>query len=93
MQEPALTTEMVLKYAANPVDVLCCVQKMASYTELDESSADIKHRLYHVKLKMPFVISDRSMIVCYGADMSERESRGIIKVIGGSHNTDHIAAT
>ena len=91
MQEPALTRDMVLKYAANPVDVLCSVQTMASYTELEAVSE--VHKMYHVKLKMPFVISNRSMIVCYGTDMSEEESRGVVRVIGGSHNTEHVAAS
>ena len=91
MQEPLLTKDMVMKYAQNPVGVLCSVQTMASYTELEAASE--VHKLYHVKLKMPFVISNRSMIVCYGADMAEEESAGVVRVIGGSHNTDCVAAS
>ena len=80
-----ITAEQIAPMLANPVEVSSTVNVRMTYETLPEDQGNM---MFHVKMSMPLVIANRSMITCL---YKQTESDGSQTIVQSSQGNEAFA--
>ena len=82
------TKEHWTKWAADPIAVQCALNDRLTATKLEDTADMEQHPTYHLAMKMPMVLSNRSI---YTSFYEKEEEDGSLILINSSQGNESIA--